>query len=106
MEREYTSLTTKEVETGYDKFKDVMGEVKDVAVTAAAIAGLVLTLIKIKNSLKHSDELSLEQTEELNYYLDMMPYDDELISHTMDLDLDYVLNYFDLTDNYLEHYGI
>lgn len=105
MEREYESLTTKEVETGYDKFKEVMGEVKDVAVTAAAIAGLVLTIIKIKKSLGHS-EMTEDQRNELNSFIEIGDYDDEFIAHAMDLDLDYVIDYFDLSDDFLAHYGV
>lgn len=105
MEREYESLTTKEVETGYDKFKEVMGEVKDVAVTAAEIAGLVLTIIKIKESLGHS-EMTEDQRNELNSFIEIGDYDDEFIAHAMDLDLDYVIDYLDLSDDFLAHYGV
>lgn len=105
MEREYESLTTKEVETGYDKFKEVMGEVKDVAVTAAAVAGLVLTIIKIKKSLGHS-EMTEDQRNELNSFIEIGDYDDEFIAHAMDLDLEYVIDYFDLSDDFLAHYGV
>lgn len=105
MEREYESLTTKEVETGYDKFKEVMGEVKDVAVTAAAVAGLVLTIIKIKKSLGHS-EMTDDQRNELNSFIEIGNYDDEFIAHAMDLDLDYIIDYFDLSDDFLAHYGV
>lgn len=105
MEREYESLTTKEVETGYDKFKEVMSEVKDVAATAVAVAGLVLTIIKIKKSLGHS-EMTDDQRNELNSFIEIGDYDDEFIAHAMDLDLDYIIDYFDLSDDSLAHYGV
>lgn len=114
MEREYVSLTTKEVETGYDKFKDIMGEVKDVAVTAAAVAGLVLTIIKIKNSLGQS--AMNDDMDELRHYLSEYDFDDEVVQHALDLDLDYILEHFDISEDdlnsvldeadYLEHQGI
>ena len=103
MEREYESLTTKEVETGYDKFKEVMIEVRDVAVAAAAVASLVLTIIRIKKSLGHS-EMTDDQRNELNSFIEIGDYDDEFIAHAMDLDLDYVIDYFDLSDDFLAHY--
>lgn len=104
MEREYVSLTTKEVNTGYDKFKNVMDEVKDVAVTAAAVAGLVLTLIKIKKSLGHSDEINKEQMYDLYCYCHENGFSDEVISHAMALDLDWIIDSYGITDEDIQHF--
>ena len=99
MEREYVSLTTKEVETGYDKFRDVMHDVRDVAATAAAIAGVVLTIIKIKQSLGHSGMISTDEFNELYSLVDSGDYDEDFISHAMNLDLDYIMTRFDLSED-------
>lgn len=116
MEREYTSLTTKEVETGYDKFQNVMHDVKDVAVTAGAIAGLILSIIKIKQAL-HSAIDSESEVEEMYSILDNNNFDEDVIIHALALDLDYIIDYYDLDedvimhmidpeDDYLMHHGI
>lgn len=118
MEREYTSLTTKEVETGYDKFQNIMHDVKDVAVTAGAIAGLILSIIKIKQALGHSAIDSTKEKEELYHILDANDFSDDVVDHALDLDLDYIIDYYDLDsdiiahmiedveDDYLMHHGI
>lgn len=117
MEREYTSLTTKEVETGYDKFQNVMHDVKDVAVTAGAIAGLILSIIKIKQAL-HSAIDSESEVEEMYSILDNNNFDEDVVIHALALDLDYIIDYYDLDedviihmiddseDDYLMHHGI
>lgn len=117
MEREYTSLTTKEVETGYDKFQNIMHDVKDVAVTAGAIAGLILSIIKIKQAL-HSAIDSESEVEEMYSILDNNNFDEDVIIHALALDLDYIIDYYDLDkdvimhmiddaeDDYLMHHGI
>lgn len=118
MEREYTSLTTKEVETGYDKFQNIMHDVKDVAVTAGAITGLILSIIKIKQALGHSAIDSTKEKEELYHILDANDFSDDVVDHVLDLDLDYIIDYYDLDsdiiahmiedveDDYLMHHGI
>lgn len=118
MEREYTSLTTKEVETGYDKFQNVMHDVKDVAVTAGAIAGLILSIIKIKQALGHSGIDSESEVEEMYSILDNNDFDEDVVIHALALDLDYIIDYYDLDkdvimhmiddpeDDYLMHHGI
>lgn len=117
MEREYTSLTTKEVETGYDKFQNIMHDVKDVAVTAGAIAGLILSIIKIKQAL-HSAIDSESEVEEMYSILDGNNFDEDVVIHALALDLDYIIDYYDLDedvimhmiddaeDDYLMHHGI
>lgn len=115
MEREYVSLTAKEVETGYDKFQNIMHDVKDVAVTAGAIAGLVLSIIKIKQSLGHSAIEDNPDVEELYHILDTNSFDEDVIIHALGLDLDYFIEHYDIDedtlilaadDDCLEHHGI
>lgn len=102
MEREYTSLTTKEVETGYDKFQNVMHDVKDVAVTAGAIAGLILSIIKIKQAL-HSAIDSESEVEEMYSILDNNNFDEDVVIHALALDLDYIIDYYDLDEDVIMH---
>lgn len=103
MEREYTSLTTKEVETGYDKFQNVMHDVKDVAVTAGAIAGLILSIIKIKQALGHSGIDSESEVEEMYSILDNNNFDEDVVIHALALDLDYIIDYYDLDEDVIMH---
>lgn len=102
MEREYTSLTTKEVETGYDKFQNIMHDVKDVAVTAGAIAGLILSIIKIKQAL-HSAIDSESEVEEMYSILDNNNFDEDVVIHALALDLDYIIDYYDLDEDVIMH---
>lgn len=48
MEREYSSLTKVEKETGMQKVRDVLDVTGDIAGTALAVAGLIATIKKIK----------------------------------------------------------
>ena len=50
MEREYSSLTTKEVESGYDKAKEVLEIVGDVAAVTLALVQIYMAVKKVKGN--------------------------------------------------------
>lgn len=95
MEREYVSLTQKETKSGYDKAKEVLEVVGDVASIALTLIGIAVAVKK----LKHSDIEDPELRNELDVLCHSIDLDEEFISHAMALDEDYV-------DDYLEHHGI
>lgn len=102
MEREYVSLTTKETSSGYDKAKEVLDVVGDIASTVLALVSIYVTiksLRKMKQSgIDDSDEEAL-----MHSMLEDGEYDDEFISHAIALDDEYIADYI---DDFLEHHGI
>ena len=97
MEREYVSLNRKETETGYDKALDIMNKAEPFLKVAAEVAGLVLLLYKVKNAMGHSatdDEIT-----DIFAYCVENGFDNDIIKHATNLDLDYVLDYYNLTED-------
>ena len=93
MEREYVSIKSEEVSTGYQKAKDVLDVVGDIAQIAFAVAGTIAMLKKA--GIIHSDE-------EVDMVYDSLmstELDDDFISHAINMDDEYCLDY-------LEHHGI
>ena len=102
MEREYVSLNRKETETGYDKALDIMNKAEPFLKVAAEVAGLVLLLYKVKNAMGHSatdDDIS-----EIFAYCVENDFDNDVIKHATNLDLDYILDRYDLTDDDLQYF--
>lgn len=95
MEREYVSLTTPEVQTGYDKARDILEVVGDVAGITLAILGIVTTI----KSLKHDGLDTDEQDDVLDILLHSVDFDEEFVQHAIDLDEEYI-------EDYLEQHGI
>lgn len=95
MEQEYVSLTTKQTKTGYEKAKDVLDVVGDIAGITIAILGIYTTI----KGLKHGELDSDEGEVLLHSMLDPDIFDEEFIAHAMDLDEEYV-------EDYLEHHGV
>lgn len=93
MEREYVSIRSEELSDGYQKAKDVLDVVGDVAQIAFAVAGTIAMLKKA--GIIHSDE-------EVDMVYDSLmstDLDDDFISHAIDMDDEYCLDY-------LEHHGV
>lgn len=88
MEREYTSLTTKEVESGWTKAREVLDVVGDVVEIAGAALGIYLMLKKA--GIIHSD-ITFEEFENT--------VDDDFIMHFVDMGNEEV-------EEYLEHHGV
>lgn len=88
MEREYTSLTTKEVESGWTKAREVLEVVGDVVEIAGAALGIYLMLKKA--GIIHSD-ITFEEFENT--------VDDDFIMHFVDMGNEEV-------EEYLEHHGV
>lgn len=112
MEREYVSLTTKETQTGYDKAYEIMKKAEPWLKVASEVAGLVFLLYKIKNAAAHSDD----DMEGVYSYCVDNGFDSNILQHATDLDLDYICEYYAISDNdlqhiindeeYLEHHGV
>lgn len=101
MEREYVSLNKRETETGYDKALEIMNKAEPFLKVAAEVAGLVLLLYKVKGAMKHSvtdDELT-----DIFVYCVENGFDNDIISHATNLDLDYILDYYGLTEDDIQH---
>lgn len=98
MEREYVSLTTKETKTGYDKALEITKKAEPWLKVATEIAGLVLLLYKIKNMKQSDDDL-----EGVYAYCIDNGFDSDIIQHATDLDLDYICDYYSISDEDLQH---
>lgn len=98
MEREYVSLTTKETKTGYDKALEITKKAEPWLKVATEIAGLVLLLYKIKNMKQSDDDM-----EGLYSYCVDNGFDSNIIQHATDLDLDYICDYYSISDDDLQH---
>lgn len=103
MEREYVSLNKKDTQTGYDKAVEILDKAEPFIKVAAEVAGLILLLYKVKGAMKHS-ELDIDDpiTYIFNYCVDN-GFDNDIIKHATNLDLDYILDYYDLHDEDLQH---
>ena len=95
MEREYVSLTQKETKSGYDKAREVLEVVGDVASITLTLIGIAVAVKKLKQSGIEDPELR----NELDVLCHSIELDDEFIAHAIDLDDMYV-------DKYLEHHGV
>lgn len=102
MEREYVSLTTKETSSGYDKAKEVLSVVGDVAGVVLALVSIYATIKSVKK-LKQSGIDDSDEEVLMHSMLEDGDYDDEFISHAIALDDEYVADYI---DDFLEHHGI
>lgn len=102
MEREYVSLTTKETSSGYDKAKEVLSVVGDVAGVVLALVSIYATIKSVKK-LKQSGIDDSNEEALMHSMLEDGDYDDEFISHAIALDDEYVADYI---DDFLEHHGI
>ena len=102
MEREYVSLTTKETSNGYDKAKEVLSVVGDVAGVVLALVSIYATIRSVKK-LKQSGIDDSDEEALIHSMLEDGDYDDEFISHAIALDDEYVADYI---DDFLEHHGI
>lgn len=102
MEREYVSLTTKETSSGYDKVKEVLSVVGDVAGVVLALVSIYATIKSVKK-LKQSGIDDSDEEALMHSMLEDGDYDDEFISHAIALDDEYVADYI---DDFLEHHGI
>lgn len=89
MEREYVSLKQQEVETGYQRAREVLDVVGDVASVTLSILGIIALLKGRK--LAHEDFTAEEA--ELQRLINLGGYNDEFIAHAMVLDFEYVENY-------------
>lgn len=98
MEREYVSLTTKETETGYDKALEIVKKAEPWLKVATEVAGLVLLLYKIKNMKQSDDDL-----EGVYAYCIDNGFDSDIIQHATDLDLNYICDYYSISDEDLQH---
>ena len=101
MEREYVSLNKKETQTGYDKAIEVLDKAEPFIKVAAEVAGLVLLLYKLKNNMGHSEDY--DPTVDVYWYCFENDFDNDVIVHAMDLDLDYILDYYDLNEEDVQH---
>lgn len=99
MEREYVSLTSKETETGYDKAREVLDVVGDVASVALTLIGIAVAVKKLKQDDMEEGESFDALYDELKHTLEEGDFEEEFIQHAMDLDDEYI-------DDYLEHHGI
>lgn len=102
MEREYVSLTTKETSSGYDKAKEILSVVGDVAGVVLALVSIYATIKSVKK-LKQSGIDDSDEEALMHSMLEDGNYDDEFISHAIALDDEYVADYI---DDFLEHHGI
>jgi len=100
MEREYVSLNKKETQTGYDKAIEVLDKAEPFIKVAAEVAGLVLLLYKLKN-MGHSEDY--DPTADIYWYCFENDFNNDIIVHAMDLDLDYILDYYDLNEEDMQH---
>ena len=95
MEREYTSLTTKETKSGYDKAMDIMeisGKVLFIVATGLSIAS---TIKKLKQS-----GLNTEEEEKALYtFLEKNDVPNDILVHAQVLDTEYL-------EDWLEHHGV
>lgn len=101
MEREYVSLNKRETETGYDKALEIMNKAEPFLKVAAEIAGLILLLYKVKGAMKQS--ASDDDISEIFIYCVENDFDNNIIKHATNLDLDYILDYYDLNEDDLQH---
>lgn len=99
MEREYVSLTTKETSSGYDKAKEVLSVVGDVAGVVLALVSIYATIKSVKK-LKQSGIDDSDEEALMHSMLEDGNYDDEFVSHVIALDDEYVADYI---DDFLEH---
>lgn len=110
MEREYTSLTTKEVESGWTKAKDILSVSKEVLEITGAIVGIIASIMAIKKGMGMKQSDISEDVDELNRLLGLYEFDDDFIAHAMDLDEQYLMAAYDISeedvDYYLEHHGV
>lgn len=105
MEKEYVSLTTKETKTGYDKVINVLDKAEPFVKIAAEIAGLVLLLYKVKKAMHAGlDDYSIEDDRsEIYDYCVNNNIDSDVIVHAMAFDLDYILDYYNISEEELTH---
>ena len=101
MEREYVSLNRRDTETGYDKAIDILDKAEPFIRVATEVAGLLLLMYKIKDSMGHS--ASDDDISEIFVYCVENGFDNDIIKHATNLDIDYVLDYYDLTEDDLQH---
>ena len=108
MEREYTSLTTKETESGWTKAKEILSVSKEVLEITGVVVGIIASIMAIKKGMKQSD--ISDDVHELNRLLGLYEFDDDFIAHAMDLDEKYLMAAYDISeedvDYYLEHHGV
>ena len=101
MEREYVSLNRKDTETGYDKAIDILDKAEPFIRVATEVAGLLLLMYKIKGAMKQS--ASDDDISEIFVYCVENGFDNDIIKHATNLDIDYILDYYDLTEDDLQH---
>ena len=101
MEREYVSLNRRDTETGYDKAIDILDKAEPFIRVATEVAGLLLLMYKIKDSMGHS--ASDDDISEIFVYCVENGFDNDIIKHATNLDVDYILDYYDLTEDDLQH---
>lgn len=108
MEREYTSLTTKETESGWTKAKEIFSVSKEVLEITGTVIGIIASILAIKKSLGHAD--ISENADDLMMLLGSYDFDEDVIAHAMDLDEKYLMQAFDISEedveDYLEHHGV
>ena len=100
MEREYVSLNSKETETGYDKALDILNKAEPFIKVAAEVAGLILLLYKIKG-MGHS--AMDDSVADVFVYCVENGFDGDIIEHAANLDFDYILDYYDIDEDKLQH---
>lgn len=101
MEREYVSLKNDEIKTGYDKAIDIIDKAEPFLKVAAEVAGLIASIYLVKSKIGHSatsDELDAIYIYCLDHELP-----NDVVEHAMVLDLDYILDYYDVSEEELSH---
>lgn len=110
MEREYTSLTTKEVESGWTKAKDILSVSKEVLEITGAIVGIIASIMAIKKGMGMKQSDISDNVDEIHRLLGLYEFNDDFIAHAMDLDEKYLMAAYDISeedvDYYLEHHGV
>lgn len=109
MEREYTSLTTKEVESGWTKAKDILSVSKEVLEITGAIVGIIASIMAIKKGMGMKQS-GIFTKAFLNEQLSVENLPEDVLIHAMDLDEQYLMAAYDISEedvqDYIKHHGI
>lgn len=98
MEREYKSLKESEVSSGWDKASEILDVAGDVLQIMGTLASLYLTYKLAKGKIGIGQS-AIDEENELKSFMESNDFDEEVISHFMALDDEYV-------EDYLEHHGV
>ena len=93
MEREYVSLNSADTESGYDKAREILGVVGDVASIALTVLGIVVAVKKLKQDDMEEGESFDALYDELKHSLEDGDFEEEFVKHALDLDEEYLEEY-------------